>query len=71
MRFDTLHRILEFSKTVYEIYERRNAMFVVFSIRMRRIRSDGGINEQGKKDSMEQERSVDRVSKTRRERRYY
>lgn len=46
-------------------------MFVVFSIRMRRIRSDGGINEQGKKDSMEQERSVDRVSKTRRERRYY
>ena len=30
---------------------------------MRRIRSDGGINEQGKKDSMEQERSVDRVSK--------
>lgn len=71
MRFDTLHRILEFSKTVYEIYERRNAMFVVFSIRMRRIRSGGGINEQGKKDSMEQERSVDRVSKTRRERRYY
>lgn len=40
-------------------------MFVVFSIRMRRIRSGGGINEQGRKDSMEQVRST--VSRKRRE----